>query len=95
MSDSSYLFKIVWCKESDDGYMGKVIGIEDSEVGADCWEALYDALIGHIDRFIDEKREAAGVPYKEEKIQVKIEEISEEEFGRFFADEEWDEEDKV
>src|SRR5512135_1507532 len=91
MSDSSYVFKIVWCKDSEDGYMGKVVGIEDSEVGADCWEALHNALIEHIYRHIDYLRKTTGLPYKKEKIQVKVEEISEEEFGPLFADEEWDE----
>ena len=94
MSEPPYLFKIVWCKDSEDGYMGKVIGIEDSEVGADCWEALHDALIEHIDRFVDKARDEAGAPYKKENIRVQFEEISEEEIGPLFADEEWDEEEE-
>ena len=93
MSDVSYLFKIIWYPDSpghSDGCTGKVVGIPDSEVGADCWEALYDALIEHIDRHIDELREAAGVPYKEEKIRVIFEQVSEEEFGPLFPEQDED-----
>src|SRR5512135_3900457 len=94
MTDCAHPFKIIWCKDSDDGFMGKVVGIEDSEVVADCREALSDALLEHIDRFVDEAREAAGAPYKEGKIQIEFEEISREEFLPFLDDEEWDEEDE-
>ena len=101
VSDVSYVFKIVWYPDPpphSEGCTGKVVGIPDSEVAADCWEALCDALMRHIDRHIAELREAAGAPYKEGKIHLKFEEISEEEFGPLFPeedeDEDWDEEDE-
>ena len=60
MSELVFAFKIVWY-ENADGYMGKVVGIPDTEVGADCWEALYDGLVRQVDDYIDELRESSSL----------------------------------
>jgi hypothetical protein len=93
VSELVFAFKIVWY-ENADGYMGKVVGIPDTEVGADCWEALYDGLVRQVDDYIDELRESSSLRPKGEKIKLAFEQVSEEEFGPLFPDEEWDEEDE-
>jgi hypothetical protein len=91
------VFKIVWYPDpppDSGGCTGKVVGIPDSEVVADCWEALYYALIEHIHHHISKIREEAGLPYQAyltDEIELTYEQVSQEEFGPLF-DETWDEE---
>lgn len=87
----SHYFKVVWYYSREYGFVGKIVGIPDTEVAADCRDGLKYALLEHAHNYVDRIRRSAGLPQRWEHVKLKFERISEEEFGPLF-DETWDEE---